>query len=281
MAESRQLPENVEVVSPVDGFILSRNISPGQHFDRSMEFYRIADLSRVWIVADIFATEAQSFRPGSVARVKLSGVERSFTARVTDILPEVDSSTRTLKLRLEADNPGFALRPDMFVDLELPVSVPTGLAIPVDALIDSGREQRVFVERSNGLFEPREVEIGWRLGDRVQIVRGLSEGERVVTTGTFLVDSESRLKSGQSVRKEPNPETAPSAANPADGVAVNAGQIKDPACGMSIDSAKSIKEGYTLTRDGVTYYFCSDRCKRKFSQEPEHVAALTPAGHRP
>jgi RND family efflux transporter MFP subunit len=281
MAESRQLPENVEVVSPVDGFILSRNISPGQHFDRSMEFYRIADLSRVWIVADIFATEAQSFRPGSVARVKLSGVERSFTARVTDILPEVDSSTRTLKLRLEADNPGFALRPDMFVDLELPVSVPTGLAIPVDALIDSGREQRVFVERSNGLFEPREVEIGWRLGDRVQIVRGLSEGERVVTTGTFLVDSESRLKSGQSVRKEPNPETAPSAANPADGVAVNAGQIKDPACGMSIDSAKSIKEGYTLTRDGVTYYFCSDRCKHKFSKDQEHDLASNPSGRRP
>ena len=281
MAENRQLPESLDLVSPVEGFILSRNISGGQHFDRSMEFYRIADLSRVWIAADIFASDAQNFRPGTLAHVTLAGGEKSFTARVTQILPQVDPSTRTLKLRLEAENPGFALRPDMFVDVDLPASVPEGLAIPVDALIDTGREQRVFVERSNGVFEPRLVQTGWRLGDRVQVVRGLSEGERVVSAGTFLVDSESRLKSGPSSTSEPQPEKTPLPAPPANGVALGAKQVKDPSCGMGIDPAKSVKDGNTLTRDGVTYYFCSDRCKRKFSQEPEHVASLTPAGRRP
>jgi RND family efflux transporter MFP subunit len=281
MAENRQLPESLDLVSPVEGFILSRNISGGQHFDRSMEFYRIADLSRVWIVADIFASDAQNFRPGTQAHVTLAGGEKSFTARVTQILPQVDPSTRTLKLRLEAENPGFALRPDMFVDVDLPAAVAEGLAIPVDALIDSGREQRVFVERSNGVFEPRLVQTGWRLGDRVQVVHGLSEGERVVSAGTFLVDSESRLKSGPSSTSEPQPENAPIQPTPANGVAQGAKEVKDPACGMGIDPAKSIKDGNTLTRDGVTYYFCSDRCKRKFSQEPEHVAALTPSGRRP
>jgi Cu(I)/Ag(I) efflux system membrane fusion protein len=202
IAENRQLPDTVDVVSPADGFILARNISPGQHFDRSMEFYQIADLSHVWILADIFDGEGSNFRPGSVARVTLSGQGRTFSARVSNVLPQVDPATRTLKLRLEADNPGFFLRPDMFVDIELPVSVRAGLTVPVDAVIDSGREQRVFVERGPGVFESRQVEVGWHLGDRVQIVRGLKEGERVVSAGTFLVDSESRLQSGQSAPKD-------------------------------------------------------------------------------
>jgi len=195
MAESHQLPETVEIVSPADGFILARNITPGQHFDRSMEFYRIADLSKVWIVAEIFGSEVQDFRAGTLARVTLPDQGKTFSARVSNTLPQVDPVTRTLKLRLEADNPGFALRPDMFVNVELPVRVPPGLTVPLDALIDSGCEQRVFVERSKGMFERRQVETGRRLSDRVAILRGLVEGERVVAAGTFLVDSERRLRS--------------------------------------------------------------------------------------
>jgi Cu(I)/Ag(I) efflux system membrane fusion protein len=206
MAETRQLPVTVDIVSPADGFVLDRNISPGQHFDRSMEFYRIADLTKVWIVADVLGSEASSFRPGTEARVTLTNQQKSFSARVTAILPQIDPNTRTLKLRLEGDNPGYALRPDMFVDVELPVSVPSGLTVPVDALIDSGREQRVFIQRSQGVFEPRRVHVGWRSGDRIEIVDGLKEGERVVSAGTFLVDSESRLKSPQTLSKQTQPE---------------------------------------------------------------------------
>ena len=195
MAESHTLPETVDIVSPVDGFILSRNISPGQHFDRSTEFYRIADLSQVWIVADVFGSDAQSIHASAAARVTLPDQRGTFSARVGDVLPQVDPETRVLKLRLEANNAGYALRPGMFVDIELPVGGAAGLTVPQDAVIDSGEGQRVFVERSPGVFEPRTVQIGWRSGDRVEIVHGLAEGERVVVEGTFLVDSESRLKS--------------------------------------------------------------------------------------
>lgn len=193
IAKTRTLPEGIDIVSPVDGFILARNITPGQHYDRGLEFYRIADLSHVWIFADIFGAEAEHFRPGTVARVTLSDERQAFVARVSGVLPQVDAETRTLKLRLDADNPGFALRPDMFVDVELTVTIPAELTVPADALIDSGREQYVFVERSNGVFEPRQVQTGLRFDDRVEIVHGLAEGERVVREATFMVDSESRL----------------------------------------------------------------------------------------
>lgn len=274
MSETRLLPESIDIVSPVDGFVLARNITPGQHFEHSTEFYRIADLSQVWIVADILGNEAQQFRTGTAARIVLGG--KTLTARVTNFLPQVDPTTRTLKLRLEADNPGFVLRPDMFVDVELPIAKPAGLTVPVDAIIDSGREQRVFVERSNGVFEPRQVQVGWRSADRVEIVKGLSEGERVVSAGTFLVDSESRLKSVQSAPKEqPQPKTPPKSST---GTAVSANTVKDAACGMAIDASKAVAEGHTITRDGVTYYFCSDNCKRKFSEQPDHYLAANPSG---
>jgi Cu(I)/Ag(I) efflux system membrane fusion protein len=276
MAETRLLPESINVVSPVDGFVLTRNISPGQHFEHATEFYRIADLSRVWIVADILGNEAQHFRPGASARILLPGQGKALTARVSNVLPQVDPTTRTLKLRLEAENPGFVLRPDMFADVELPIARPAGLTVPVDAVIDSGREQRVFVERSNGVFEPRNVAVGWRFGDRVQIVKGLSEGERVVSAGTFLVDSESRLKSVESAPKEqPQPKLPPKSST---STAVSANTVKDAACGMAIDPAKAVAEGHTISRDGVTYYFCSDRCKRKFNEKPDHYLAASPSG---
>jgi YHS domain-containing protein len=120
------------------------------------------------------------------------------------------------------------------------------------------------------------VQVGWRFGDRVQIVEGLSEGERVVSAGTFLVDSESRLKSVQSAPKEqPQPKLPPKSSM---GTAVSANTVKDAACGMTIDPAKAIAEGHSITRDGVTYYFCSDRCKRKFSEKPERYIAANPSG---
>jgi Cu(I)/Ag(I) efflux system membrane fusion protein len=214
MAESGKIPESIDVAAPADGFILARNITPGQHFDRSTEFYRIADLSRVWILADISGSEEQYFRPGALARVTLPDQGKTFSARVSHVLPQVDASTRTLKLRLEADNPRFALRPDIFVDVELEASGPPGLTVPMDAVIDFGRQQRVFVERSSGVFEPREVRTGRRLGERVQIVRGLAGGERVVAAGTFLVDSESRLKTAApAVQSQPPHQDAPAGPN--------------------------------------------------------------------
>ena len=194
MSMTRKLPEDVYVVSPVDGFIISRTITPGMRFEREKELYSIADLSHVWIIAQVFGRDAQKFRPGATAKVTLPDSGESFQAKVSDVLPEVDPATRAMKIRLVANNPGYKLRPDMFVNVEMPVSIPPGLSVPADAIVDTGLAKQVFVQKSPGHFEKREVEIGWRLDDRVQIVKGLREGEIVVSAGTFLVDSESRLQ---------------------------------------------------------------------------------------
>jgi YHS domain-containing protein len=208
VAGNRKVPNNIYLVSPADGFILARNISPGMRFDRQTEFYQIADLSRVWVVAEIFENEAAYFHPGMTAKVTLPGRRQPITARVTNVLPQVDPATRTLRLRLEADNPGFALRPDMFVDVELPVAVPAGLMVPRDAVMDFGLKKRVFVDLGEGVYAPREVETGWQSGDLVQVVRGLAAGDRVVASGTFLLDSESRLRASASASAAPPPDNS-------------------------------------------------------------------------
>jgi Cu(I)/Ag(I) efflux system membrane fusion protein len=205
-ADSRQLPESIDIVSPADGFILARNISPGQHFMHSTEFYRIADLTHVWVVAEVFGQEAQYLHPGEMAQIALRDTGRKFPARLSESLPQSEAGGGTVRFRLEADNPGFVLRPDMVVDVELPLRMRPAVTVPVDAIVDSGARARVYVESGEGVFEPRQVETGWRSGERVEILHGLQPGERVVAAATFLVDSESRLKaSGSETARIPAP----------------------------------------------------------------------------
>lgn len=194
LSATRKIPEDVYVVSPTDGFILARNISPGLRFERHTDLYSIADISHVWIMAQISAKDAQAIRPGTVAKVTLPDTEESFKACVSQVLPEAGVVSHTLTVRLEADNPGLRLRPNMFVNVELPISHSSGLTVPSDAILDSGLSKWVFVQTSEGYFESRAVETGWRLNDQVQIVRGLDEGEVVASAGTFLIDSESKMK---------------------------------------------------------------------------------------
>jgi Cu(I)/Ag(I) efflux system membrane fusion protein len=205
MGEAGRIPESIDVVAPVNGFILARNVTPGKHFDRYTEFYRIADRSRAWIVADVFDSDVQGFQPGATARINLPNQRKTLSDRISDMLPQVDPASRALKLRLEADNPGFSLHPDMVSMWSCPPAS-AGLTVPVNAVIDSGGERRVYVETSGGVFEPHTVQTGWHSGDRVEIVHGLAGGERVVASGTFLVDSESRLKSVAQTRPEQNPQ---------------------------------------------------------------------------
>ncbi len=192
---TRKILQVVDLVAPASGFIVVRNVFADQRFEKGADFYRTVDLRRVWILADVFEQEARYIRPGAAAHV--TGPQSqgpALDARVGDVLPMFDAASRTLKVRLELDNPGFALKPDMFVDLEFALSTPPGLVVPADAIVDSGVRKTVFVERGEGYFEPREVVTGARYGDRVAIVRGLEAGERIVVSGSFLIDSESRLK---------------------------------------------------------------------------------------
>jgi len=193
---SRQIPDTIKIVSPADGFVVSRNVSPGQKFERDTEWYRIADLRRVWVMADVFESEAQYLQPGIEVRVSFPGQNKVFPGRVSNVLPQFDAATRTLKARIEVENQGYALRPDMFVNVELPVAFSRVLVVPADAILDSGLNKTVFVEHGKGTFSPRVVETGRRLDDRVQIVKGLRAGERIVISGNFLISSESRLKEG-------------------------------------------------------------------------------------
>ena len=174
LASTKKVTDKVYIMAPETGFVIARNVSPGQQFEKGFEWYRIADLSKVWILADLYGTEAKHFRPGMTAKVSLPDQGKVFQARVSNVLPQFDPSTRTLKLRLETDNPGFTLRPDMFVDVELPVQMPPALTVPADAILDSGLTKTVFVDRGNGFFEPRQVKTGWRLGNRVEILQGLA-----------------------------------------------------------------------------------------------------------
>jgi Cu(I)/Ag(I) efflux system membrane fusion protein len=159
------------------------------------ELYTLADLSRVWVVADVNEADAAQVRLGSHARIEPSYTPgRRFSGKVSYILPQVDAQTRTLKARIEADNPGLVLKPDQFVNVEFGVATPARLAVPEDAVIDSGSRQIVYVEKGEGVFEPREILTGGFSGGMVEVLAGLKEGERVVTAGAFLLDSESRLK---------------------------------------------------------------------------------------
>jgi Cu(I)/Ag(I) efflux system membrane fusion protein len=264
ISSTRRIPQDFYLVAPADGFIVSRNISMGETFDRQTEFYRIADLSRVWIVADLLGNEAEYFRPGVVARVTVPNPKRAFTARVCDILPQVDPSSRTLKLRLEADSKNYALRPDMYVDVDLTVATPPALSVPADAVLDSGLTRRVFVERGNGIFEPREVEIGWRSGERVEVLHGLQPGEHVVASAAFLVDSESRLKAPKFGSPAQNRVEMPAGGAEHRAAAKTA---KDPNCGMMVDAAEATASGNTLADHGITYYFCSQHCRDKFQKK--------------
>lgn len=201
ISASRKIPEDVYVVSPVDGFIVSRNISPGLRFERNTDLYTIADLRHVWIVAEIFGVDANAFHAGASIHVTLADTHEEFKARVSSVLPEVDPVSHSLKVRFETDNPNFKLRPEMLVSVELVTAVPAGLSVPAAAILDSGISKRVFVETSAGYFTPREVQTGLRFDDRVEIVKGLSEGDLIASEGTFLIDSESRLEAAASSDK--------------------------------------------------------------------------------
>ncbi len=252
IARTRQRVATIELRSPVSGYVLERSASPNQRFDRATEFYKIADLTNVWVLADLFESDARYVQPGAAAKISLPYSEgASISGRMGDVLPQFDPSTRTLKLRLDTPNPGFALRPGMFVDVDLSVSLPESITVPVDAVVDSGIRKTVFVDRGNGYFEPRRIETGWRVDDRIEVVRGLVPGDQVVVAGNFLIDSESRMQlaaTGITV-----PET-------------------DPVCGMSVDRSKATADGHAVAHQGRTYYFCSDLCKKQFEAKPAEYA---------
>jgi Cu(I)/Ag(I) efflux system membrane fusion protein len=261
LRRKRDIPITIDVYAPVDGLVLARGVSLGQKFERGAEWFRIANLDTIWIVADLPDADAALARPGARALVTVPGRAAPLTAVVSQVPPLYDPMTRSLKLRLELANPGAVLRPEMFVDVALEVQRPPAITIPVDALVDSGLRKTVFVERGEGTFEPRAVETGWRAGGRVEIRSGLAAGDRIVTSGTFLVDSESQLKAAAA--------------------GIQGAASKDPVCGMEVDEARARAAGKVAQHAGHTYAFCSETCRDSFSAAPQRyltAAAPIPGG---
>jgi RND family efflux transporter MFP subunit len=190
-----QVQQELEVDSPVSGYITERNALPRVAVQPEMRLYTIADLSTVWVQAQVFQNDLERIKVGAPASLTVSTYPgRTFTGRVDFIYPQVDMDTRTAKVRVVFSNPGVQLKPGMFVNVSLKVPMGRRLVIPATGVLHSGTREIAFVERSDGYLEPREVQLGSRVGDNFIVLKGLQAGEQIVTSANFLIDSESQLQ---------------------------------------------------------------------------------------
>ncbi|HET7625716.1 MAG TPA: efflux RND transporter periplasmic adaptor subunit [Verrucomicrobiae bacterium] len=197
LKKTKQPKKALQVTAPSDGFVIEKNVVEGQMVDAGAKLYRLADLGTVWVIAQIYEQDLALLRLGQEATVKISYLpDREFRGRVTYIYPTIDEKTRTAKVRMEFHNPGYFLKPGMFATVELRSELaPSVLLVPDVAVLRSGERNTVFVALGGGKFEPREVVLGPRAeNNKYEVLSGLSEGERVVTSAQFMLDSESRLR---------------------------------------------------------------------------------------
>jgi Cu(I)/Ag(I) efflux system membrane fusion protein len=194
--ESKKEPRTrVAIRSKVSGVVTRRNITVGNYVTPGTELYALADLSSVWIRAEIYQYEIPLVKIGQAAKLSFSGLAGDpIEGQVAYLYPALNEPTRTLEIRIEALNPAQLLRPGMYVNASILVDLGTRLVIDEQAVLESGIRHLVFVEEHPGHLVPRDVALGARENGQVVVERGLSEGQRIVTSGTFLVDSESRLK---------------------------------------------------------------------------------------
>jgi hypothetical protein len=187
--------KTLTLYSPYSGYVVQKLAIHGMRVMPGDTLYDIADLSRVWVLADVYEYELPYVRLNQVARMTLAYMPgRTWHGRVTYIYPSVEEKTRTVKVRLELANPERTLKPDMFADVEIQADLGSALAVPDSAVITTGTRSLVFVVLSGGRFEPRIVETGARLPNAFEVKSGLTDGERVVTSANFLIDSEAKMK---------------------------------------------------------------------------------------
>ncbi len=190
--------------SPVSGYVTERMVLPNAYVQPEMRLYTIADLSSVWVNAQVFQEDASKLKPGDPAEITVDAYpSRTFHARVEQMLPQVDPTTRTLRVRLAMPNPNLLLKPGMFVSVRLKAPLGRQLFVPASAVLQGGTRQVVFVSRGQGSFEPREVQLGTRTDDGFVVMKGLKAGDIVVTSAGFLIDSESQLQAASGAYTPP------------------------------------------------------------------------------
>ena len=197
LEKSRTALKTLPVSAPMSGFVIEKNVVAGQMVDAGMKLYRIADLGIVWVIAQVYEQDLPFVKLGQEAVVKVASLpDREFRGRVTFIYPSVDEKTRTAKVRLEFENPGYFLKPGMFVSAQIRAELDdSAVLVPESAVLRSGAKNTVFVALAGGKFEARDVNLGVEAeNDLMQVLSGLNAGESVVTSGQFLLDSESQLR---------------------------------------------------------------------------------------
>jgi membrane fusion protein, copper/silver efflux system len=222
------------IYTPLSGIVIEKMVQEGQYVNMGDALFAIADLSTVWVEVEVYENEFAALKLGQAVQITSQSYPgKIFSGRIGFIYPFLDPKTRTVKVRVELANPGLKLKPDMFVSAVIKSPLGSTIAVPSSAVMDTGKRQVVWVEKEAGMFEPRDVTVGARVGDNVQIVSGLSVGEKVAVTGGYLIDSESQLKGGGG--HEGHGASAPPAAAPA---APGAPAAPKKGGGISMDDMK-------------------------------------------
>lgn len=195
LESSGEVQQELEIDSPVSGYVTEREALPNKYAQPDTRLYTVADLSTIWVVAQIFQNDLGRIKVGDVATLTVDTYPgRTFTGRVNFIYPDIDMATRSARMRLVFPNPSVELKPGMYVNVSLDTPMGEHEVIPAAGVLHSGTRQIVFVDHGGGNLEPREIELGGRAGDDVIVLRGLKAGERIVTSANFLIDSESQLQ---------------------------------------------------------------------------------------
>jgi hypothetical protein len=197
---------DLTINSPVEGYITERNALPNMYAEPSTKLYTVADLSRVWVYAQVFQNDVGRVKPGDIAQITVDSYPgRTFAGQIEEILPQVDMATRTVRVRLAMANPDQKLKPGMFVNVDLKAGVGRQLVVPASAVFQSGTRQLVFLNHGNGSLEPKEITVGPRIGDDFIVLKGLEAHQSIVTSANFLIDSESQLQAAAGSFAPPPP----------------------------------------------------------------------------
>ena len=295
--EQRGTPQKtMTFYAPVDGYVTEKMVYKGQNVMAGMELYRIADLSTVWIIADIYQYELPWVKVGQKAAITLSYLPgKQFQGAITYVYPTLGMETRTAKVRIEVRNtPALEFKPGMFATVEIasPVAV-KAVAVPDQAIIRSGERNIIVVALGGGYFDPRDVKLGVSAEGYVQVLDGLHAGEKIVTSSQFLIDSESNLKAAisqmsaggsvgragkpmDSTAQQQNMENLPGMNHEEPATkksgkpdmesikSMSAESMIDPVCGMEASRDENLSYSYK----GKKYYFCSESDMERFKTDP-------------
>lgn len=221
LVHTGKVQREVAIDSPAAGYITERDALPNAYVQPETKLYTIADLSTVWVYANVFQTDVGELKPGDPAQVTVDAYPgRVFHGRIDQILPAVDPVTRTVRVRLVFRNPGIVLKPGMYVNVDITIPLGRRLVVPSSGVLQTGTQTIAFIDQGSGYLQPRLVQVGQQVNDSLIVLKGLKAGDRIVSSANFLIDAEAQL---QATLQSFNPGSQPSSGQ--NGAAAPAAQI--------------------------------------------------------